>query len=272
MKTGDGALDIDGHLWTIPVEFRASLVLYLSQLGLSRLEPTLKIPILIGLILYVHQVNRWELLLFFSGFFLCELDFRRRSSAPTTTSTSTSSSLSPISPTSPVFSTTIQQSRAWSTIYYMTFILGLYFGSQPARDLEHAPGWKTLSTLIPSHINPRDRYFPNLGAVLLIWSTSSHQPLQSVFTHPIIQYLGKISYPLYLMHGAVIHTLGYGIMDFMWASLGRDTVLKKEIGFGVAAVWVVVVTVWMADLFMRVVDTPTVRFAKWLEGKCTMET
>ncbi|KAG9566440.1 hypothetical protein KCU71_g1247, partial [Aureobasidium melanogenum] len=267
MKIGDGALDIDGHLWTIPVEFRASLVLYLSQLGLSRLRPTLRIPILIGLILYVHQINRWELLLFFSGFLLCELDLRRRSFASTT-----SSPLSPMSPTPSVLSKTTVTSKLRSTIYYMTFILGLYFGSQPARDLEHAPGWQTLSTIIPSHINPRDRYFPNLGAILLIWSTSCHQPLQSIFTHPIVQYLGKISYPLYLMHGAVIHTLGYGIMDFMWGSLGRDTVLRKEIGFGVTAVWVVVVTVWMADLFMRAVDTPTVRFAKWLEGKCTMET
>lgn len=154
----------------------------------------------------------------------------------------------------------------------MTFVVGLYFGSQPARDLEHAPGWRILSTFIPNHINPRDRYFPNLGAILLIWSTSCHKSLQFIFTHPVIQYLGKISYPLYLMHGAVIHTLGYGIMDFMWSSLGRDTVIQKEIGFGVAVVWVVVVVVWMADLFMRVVDTPTVKFAKWLEEKCTMKT
>ncbi|KAI4721431.1 hypothetical protein E4T48_02286 [Aureobasidium sp. EXF-10727] len=299
MKIGDGALDIDGHLWTIPVEFvsfssfslsilpvlriplrtscsscnintswkhiRASIVLYLSQLGLSRLKPTIRILTLIALILYVLRINRWELFLFYAGFALCELDFRRRSS--TTASTS-----SPLVPISPALSTMNKPSRTWSTIYLMTFVLGLYFGSQPARDLQHAPGWRTLSTLIPSHINPRDRYFPNLGAILLIWSTSSHQPLQSIFTHPITQYLGKISYPLYLMHGAVIHTLGYGIMDFMWSSFGRDTVLKKEIGFGVAVVWVVIVVVWMADLFMRVVDTPTVRFAKWLEEKCIMKT
>ncbi|KAH0346098.1 hypothetical protein KCU81_g4044, partial [Aureobasidium melanogenum] len=267
MKIGDGALDIDGHLWTIPVEFRASLVLYLSQLGLSRLKPTLRISILVGLILYVHQINRWELLLFYSGFLLCELDFRRRSLAPTTTT-----SISPISPSSSAFSTTTEPSRIWSTIYYMTFVLGLYLGSQPARDLEHAPGWRSLSTMIPSHINPRDRYFPNLGAILLIWSTSCYQPLQSIFSHPVIQYLGKISYPLYLMHGAVIHTVGYGIMELMWGSLGRGTVFKKEIGFGIAAIWVVIFVVWMADIFMRVVDTPTVKFAKWLEEKCTMET
>lgn len=241
--------------------------MYLTQLGLSRLEPTLRIAILIRLIFYVHQINRCELLLFYSGFLLCDLDFRRRSLAPTTEAL-----ISPISPTSSAFSTTTEPSRIWPTIYYMTFILGLYFGSQPARDLEHAPGWRSLSTLIPSHINPRDRYFPNIGAVFLIWSTSCHQPLQSVFTHPVIQYLGKISYPLYLMHGAVIHTLGYGIMELMWGSLGRDTVFKKEVGFGIAAIWVVIFVVWMADLSMRIVDTPTVRFAKWLEGKCTIET
>ncbi|CAD0087813.1 unnamed protein product, partial [Aureobasidium vineae] len=250
MKIGDGALDVDGHLWTIPVEF-----------------PTIRILTLIALILYVLKTNRWELFLFYAGFVLCELDFRRRSSNTTLNLFPTITHF----PTSSALSTTNKPSRTWSTIYFMTFILGLYFGSQPARDLQHAPGWQTLSTLIPSHINPRDRYFPNLGAILLIWSTSSHQPLQSVFTHPITQYLGKISYPLYLVHGAVIHTLGYGIMDFMWGSFGRDTVFKKEFGFGVAVVGVVVVVVWMADLFMRVVDTPTVKFAKWLEEKCVMK-
>ena len=35
-----------------------------------------------------------------------------------------------------------------------------------------------------------------------------------------------------------------------------------------AAVCVLAATVWLADIFARLVDAPAVGFAKWLEEKC----
>lgn len=191
------------------------------------------------------------MMLFFGGFLLAELDIRRRAKAAINTYGSTH--LAP---------------RVWSTVYVLTFLAGVYLGGQPNANVEHAPGWATLYSYIPAHFRAKQRYWTTWSGYLLVWSTSNHLPLQRIFTNGLVQYLGKISFPLYLVHGAVIHTVGYAMMDFLWGAFGRDTVLRKESGFGIAALCVIVVAVWAADLFMRVVDTPTVKFAKWLEEKC----
>lgn len=235
---------------------RASLILYLTQLGLSRLKPTLRMFGLVSLMTWAHQMERWEMIMFYGGFLLAELDIRRRAKVATD-----SFSSAPLSP---------EPSRAWSAVYVLTFLGGLYLGGQPGSHLEHAPGWATLNAWIPGHIKHRQRYWTGWGALLLIWSTSIHPPLQRLFTNSLVQYLGKISFPLYLMHGAVIHTVGYGAMDLLWRLMGRDTFFRKETGFCMAAICVIVVTVWAADVFMRVVDVPTIKFAKWLEERCVV--
>jgi uncharacterized protein HemY len=53
----------------------------------------------------------------------------------------------------------------------------------------------------------------------------------------------------------------------LWGVIGFDTYRQKEISFGVALVIVSVVLVWVSDVFMRVVDMPSVRFTRWVEGK-----
>lgn len=234
-------------------------MLYLTQLGLSRLKPAFRIFGLVSLIAWAQHIERWEMILFYGGFLLAELDSRRRAKAAATVDPFSKSS----SPPPP--------SRLWSAVYIAAFVGGLYLMGQPATQLEHSPGWATLNAWIPKHIRHRQRYWTGWGALLLVWSTSIHAPLQRIFTNSLVQYLGKISFPLYLMHGAVIHTVGYGIMEFLWRTLGRDTFVRKETGFVVAAAFVLVVAVWAADLFMRVVDGPTIRFAKWMEGRCVVQ-
>jgi hypothetical protein len=44
--------------------------------------------------------------------------------------------------------------------------------------------------------------------------------------------------------------------------------MTKEIGFVLAGIINITSTIWVADVFMRAVDIPTVQFAKWIEGKC----
>lgn len=205
-----------------------------------------------------HQAaDSWTILLFYSGFLLAELDIRRRA-------------LSTFSPSTHPFAYTRQPSRigVWSVVYVVVFVAGLYLGGQPEKDIEHAPGWTFLASLIPKHIVSKHRYWCNWGAMMLIWSTSNSPAiLQKIFTNRVSQYLGKISFSLYLCHGMVIHTLHYTLMPAMWTLIGRDTWLKREIGFAISAAVVTVVLVWISDVFMRVVDTPSVKFARWVEEK-----
>ncbi|KAG9671125.1 hypothetical protein KCU99_g8318, partial [Aureobasidium melanogenum] len=257
--TKDTDIDIDKHLWTIPMEFRSSLVLYLTQLGLARLRPVVRILSLVALIIWCHEKDRWEMILFYSGFLLAELDFRRQALAAAKSILPAINSALPNSP---------QRQRLWTSLYIFVFLIGIYLGGQPQMLVENAPGWATLYSWIPSYVEHKQRYWVGWAAILLVWSISNSALLQRLFTNGPVQYLGKISFSLYLMHGPITHTIGYASMDFFWRTIGEDTYMRKEIGFVLAAIVNVSSTIWVADVFMRLVDTPTVRFAKWVEEKC----
>ncbi|KAI4745169.1 hypothetical protein E4T50_04465 [Aureobasidium sp. EXF-12298] len=257
--TKDTDIDIDKHLWTIPMEFRSSLVLYLTQLGLSCLRPIVRILCLVALIIWCHEKDRWEMILFYSGFLLAELDFRRQALAA-------AKSLLPTNIKS--LPATSQRQRLWAVLYILVFLVGIYLGGQPQSHVEHAPGWATLHSYIPSYSSHKQRYWVGWAAILLVWSTSNSSLLRRLFTNGPVQYLGKISFSLYLMHGPITHTVGYASMDFFWCVIGDDSYMTKEIGFALAAVVNIASTIWAADIFMRVVDVPTVQFAKWVEKTC----
>ncbi|KAI4715774.1 hypothetical protein E4T48_08021 [Aureobasidium sp. EXF-10727] len=257
--TKDTDIEIDKHLWTIPMEFRSSLVLYLTQLGLARLKPLVRIISLVALIVWCHEKDRWEMILFYSGFLLAELDFRRQA-LTATKSVLPTLDLSLQNP--------LKRQSLWTALYIFVFLVGIYLGGQPQLHVEHAPGWATLYSWIPSYCDHKQRYWVGWAAILLVWSTSNSSLLQRLFTNGPVQYLGKISFSLYLMHGPVTHTIGYASMDFFWRIIGYDTYTTKEVGFVLAAIINIASTIWAADIFMRVVDTPTVQFAKWVEGKC----
>lgn len=244
---------IDGHLWTIPVEFRSSMVLYLTQLGVSRLKDNVRLSILVALMVWVSFKDRWEMLLFYGGFLLAELDLKRKA---------TSSIKLPVS---------TWKSSIHSSIPTFAFILGLFLCGQPAEHMKPANEWGVISNYyIPRFIDEKPRYWCGWGALMIVWATSCSLFLQRLFTNKPVQYLGRISFSLYLMHGPVIHTLGYGIMDVMWRNVGHVG-MTKDFGWWVAFVAILTVSVWFADMFMRVVDIPSVRFAKWLEERCVRE-
>lgn len=205
-----------------------------------------------------HQADRWPNILFFGGFILAELDHRRRALATPSISNSP-------------FSSSRRLDVFWFITYILIFICGLYLGGQPELAVDKAPGWMTLHSLIPKHIRAKHRYWVNWAAILLIWSTSNSSLIQKIFTNRVSQYLGKISFSLYLVHGMVIHTLHYTLIDKLLKALGSETWLERETALGVSAMVVTVIIIWVSDVFMRAVDIPSVRFAKWIEEKAKVK-
>lgn len=85
-----------------------------------------------------------------------------------------------------------------------------------------------------------------------------------------MQYFGKISYAIYLVHGPVLHVVGYRVERWAWGITGVETQQQYVTGFVLGAVFVVPIVVWVADLFWRGVDARTVVFARWVEGRCNV--
>jgi peptidoglycan/LPS O-acetylase OafA/YrhL len=58
------------HLWTIPVEFRCSILLFLTLLTTSKLRPRSRLCSVFALILFCVRWGRWDVVLFLSGLML----------------------------------------------------------------------------------------------------------------------------------------------------------------------------------------------------------
>lgn len=197
-----GSIELDRHLWTIPVEFRCSMALFLAHLLTARMSSRLRIITFVGLIIWGVSWDRWELCPFWAGAVIAELDIIWASK--------TGSDL-------PSTVTSAQPSRsrfAPNLLYWPTFFVSLFLLSYPDVAGEATPGFSRLTSLIPVGFTEKHRFWPTIGAITIIWSSCRLALLRNrVFCWAPIQYLGKISFPLYVMHGPVIHTLGYMVKD-----------------------------------------------------------
>jgi peptidoglycan/LPS O-acetylase OafA/YrhL len=246
-----GSTGYDVHLWTIPVELRASLMLFLTLVALARLRSCFRLLFLGGLTLFVFLKDRWDLALFFSGIFIAELDIiMQASSAIASISTSARS-----------------PSKLRPTLWILLAIVSLYLMSQPDELFDQTPGWRTLSKFIPGFFTQKYRFYQTLGSISLVLAVTRLPLLQKPFTGPVVQYFGKISYALYLMHGPIMHAVGYVVQGWCWDATGYETEGAHVFGFFLSMMFNVPAVIWAADVFWRCVDVPSVKFARWLEQK-----
>lgn len=242
---GGGINLYDGHLWTIPHEFHWSMVLFFTILGLSKLKSTIRAVVMIILLLYAVYVDPGVGLSFYSGMVMAELWLATNSSV---TKPSHDSEGIPI------------LSCLKTAMWWLVFVAGLYTASIPLDWWEETPGYSFLATL---HSN-KDFWY-STAAFLTVWSTSNSTSIQTLFTNRFAQYLGNISYALYLCHGMFLHTIGYILIPKLWEFTGRETLAQYELAFGLAAVIVIPCVIWGADVFWRWVDIPAVKLARRVE-------
>lgn len=244
----------DVHLWTIPVEFRCSMYLFVTLLGVARLRTGVRFLVMAIVMAFTYRNSRWELLLFYFGMIIAEIDLIRGAHIPQLAL--------------PVSEKTTRRSKLPGVAWALTSILSLYLMSQPDVRAAETPGWKYLTSIIPQWWTEEQyRYWQSVGAIMFVVCVSHSPTWQRFFNIPSIQYLGKISYAIYLMHGPVTHTLGYMIEQRAYAITGVQG-YWYNLGFILGSVGVIPVVVWAADVFWRLFDTPTVKFARWLETKC----
>ncbi|KAI9651541.1 MAG: hypothetical protein M1831_000778 [Alyxoria varia] len=282
-----GSVDYDRHLWTIPTEFRSSMVLFLTHLMVARMRPGVRLLSLLLLIYWAIHWDRWEMILFWSGLILAELHLI--SAAHGEGSAGAMPPSSAVGAGTPHMYFNAGHKTQWHPRYFRplamlsgrrpnprasryfwwaNFICGLYLASYPDDAGHLTPGYRFLTRFIPPYYSEKHRFWQSIAAVQIIWAVNNADFLKKYFTTPVVQYLGKISFSLYLMHGPVIHTFGYLIMPKIWALTGTDTRWRFELGFFCSACCIIPAVIWAADVFTRVVDDKAVRFARWLEEKC----
>ena len=209
------------HLWTIGLQFRSSMVLFLVLVGLANTRRQARQAILALSFVYCMFTGRWDVALYLSGMFMAgTIEYENRPDL-TLDPPDMTVDLEKGYPPKPTI-------KLRSRIYSCCILLaGLYLASYPrARDGVGAPGYRFIYKIAPDY-----PYWQGSGAILLIWSLMCCKTAQIPFNCSVPQYLGKIAFSLYIVHEPLLHVLGYGIVNMAWNWTGKETVFQYQAGF-----------------------------------------
>lgn len=260
-------------LWTIPSEFLGSMVVFVVVLGVAWTRTWLKLSILFFLVCWCQYTVKWQLATFLSGTFIAELTLIResrltkRSELPTNDLPAvTDEKRSPFNTISSFLSP--RKDQIATTSWISLFIIGMYIGSLPLISWDSSPGFIWLRALIPNWYFAKALFYPCLGSVFIMLSITYSPLLQHLFMIRFAQYLGRISFSLYLLHTQVLCSLGIRVMTAAMKIVGGgETQVRFSIGFFLGSCIMAPLTFWAADVFTRAVDERSVRFARWVAGK-----
>lgn len=250
------------HLWTIPVEFRSSIVLFLTIIATSRVRAAVRISLVGSLIWFCMRYGRWDVVLFLFGMIMAEIDIINGTwERPAGTNATDEKTNIRLGSNSRVI-TTVSRRKLWISV----FIIGLYIGSTPNLGFKWTPGFRWLWRLTPHTYGELQRFPQSIGAALVVFSINHSPDIQKLFTNPLSQYLGKISFAFYIVHGPILHSLGYSLMPNIWAITGKETNFQYCFGFLIGWMICLPIAIWAGDVFWRAVDIPSVKFARWVEN------
>ena len=119
-------------------------------------------------------------------------------------------------------------------------------------------GYRTISKIIPLNDNAM-----SIGMALILLAVYKLPLLQAFFSDSLMCCLGNISYSLYLIHSPILAAGARNMVAVMqWVTGGQS-----EVGFLLALLVTTLLMLWTSDLFWRLVDLPSIRFARGLEAQ-----
>lgn len=271
-KEGPAWPSYNGHLWSIPLEMRGSVIVYVAALTLARATTRARLLCEVGLIIYfLYICDCWYGAVFMSGMLQADLDLLAQRPEPDSG-----------------FPTFLRRLEPYKKkIIYVLLLIAVYFSGFPSHttDMEEVrsnPGWYWLSRLKPQAVYDGKWFFLAIAANCIVVAIPRLPWMKRFFEGHFCQYLGRISFSLYLVHGPVLVTLGdrvYSAVGFVapheksremlawWINrlpLPITGPLGLEPAFLLPNLILLPFTMWVADLVTRMVDEPSVTFAQWL--------
>ncbi|RDW59012.1 hypothetical protein BP5796_11936 [Coleophoma crateriformis] len=247
----------DPNIWTIPVEFRGSMIVFTTILALSCVR--FRLPMLCAIFVFLLHNNHLLMAPFLGGTLLAEIHFCR---------------------------------QAWEADIKTVLQTELVTHQQPAEDLRQRcksqmmncarllvttkGGDYLLNTFwilnfaaalynLGSAQKKGDLYGNLTSAMHVTLAISNSELLQAIFTTKTSRFLGKISFMLYLVHGAVIHTVGW----YFWLSIaapwfGNVTEWQHLVSTGIASLLIYFIAASIAYGLSLTLDVWSNSFARVL--------
>ncbi|PSR94532.1 acyltransferase 3 [Coniella lustricola] len=263
----------DVHLWSIPIEFVHSLLLFLTLLMLSRLRPRPRIVAMLILLAYVTVCGKWAAMEFYAGMILADIHITRSANAKTR-------HYKPVN----------------KSLHYMVhvslLVFALYTQGWPNFDAYRSPLIEWLYHHTPASFPPVDNLTPQkfwfvVQAIVMVWTCGELRFVKRFLEGPFPQYCGHISYALYIVHGPVLEMLQQRVAGRLYQPpmaapglpgyrpevlptgvkglVGIETAGQRTVAWIMGLMILGPVVIWAADVFWRMVDIPMIRLARTIE-------
>lgn len=272
------------HTWTLNTELHGSKWTYMTLLAAARLKQTPRMLALCWWALYcLWHVQYWTFL-FVSGIILAEVhhieqakndDEKDKRSYPI----------------------------LWEYGPWVLLFCSLFLCSAPSEEPQTKfMFWRTIWKLNPipvthflgssdhDYYEKTQRIFLAVGSTGTVFAVSRIPRLIRWFETPAMQYLGKISFALYLVHGPIITIIGWTVLPIFWWMFGVGTYWPPVVGnghngplylgssrvfveiTGLLTLFVIVPPMlWLSELFEKYVDQPILRWTKVVADKYSVE-
>lgn len=245
------------QMWTIPVEFRGSLVVFWFCAASAYLSTRGRRIFCLVVITMCYYWGGIYAALFLWGMMIADYSFDRH---PERLQRVRLPAQEPEEATTPER----RQSIPAKILYFLLLILSMFLLGQPS-DGVWVVGpfpWQYLSKAIPWYYNVElgEHFWLSWGSVLLIVSLDRCRMLQIPFEWGFSQYLGDLSFGIYAMHNSLLWALYTPIVEPWRAVHLGDGYWSGLPGI----VFTTLVLLWLADYFTRL-DNLVVRAGKWLE-------
>ncbi|CAG8885710.1 unnamed protein product [Penicillium egyptiacum] len=240
-------------LYTIPQELWSSFLLFIFIVALSKVRPAVRLITLFFLVMLSAWCMRKKSSCFLVGMALAELHLHRHLYPPQEHSRSASNLWKYLSV------------GLWSFV----LLLGIWMCSIP--HTRGAYGSSSIGYRMISRIIPWNSNVYTIGAALVVLAIDQLPIVQAVFRTSPAEYLGKISFSLYIIHWPILAAWRWSVVPFMCRVTGDHTALRYGAGFALAAVCVTPVVLWIADICWRLVDETSIQFAKRWENMISIE-
>lgn len=288
----------NGQLWTMPVEYRGSCVIYLFVIGLAGWKRNLRLWVLPSLAIYFLWYGIWDIFGFLWGLWLAERTVGGNDSKDHRVIDHELHTLHEVNiadgndfddsfkflPLHRLAGQYYWQRYATSSrmrimsdiLNAVAFIIGFHLLCL-GDDGHLTPGYQWLEAFNSSKWKDNWQVYhwcwKSVGAALLVYAVSNSRTLQQPLNSHLIQYLGKISFSLYLVHQAMYHLLREPVRNWIYLTINGNpypgTVGADPVAFHLtwwASGLVIGPIVIMASHYYTIyVDNRCVTFTKTLE-------
>lgn len=252
---GDLMHKYEAVVWSVPMEFVGSLAIFVVLIGTARLKPSVRNIFIATIACYALLQGCWSIFCFFSGILLADYQLAEDAA---------DKELNIQKGASSQFRTIM-----WSAALFQGFWMAGAPMRGPLDRGDKALGFSTIWSLVPEQFGSLDVNYSlwSIAGLLIVASITRLPYAKRTLETTFCQYLGKISFALYLNHVWTRELPGAGVRTFLQALFGNSSA-----GFAISLfIWLGLLTVFnfmVAGLFEWTVDAPIVRFARAFEEKC----